>query len=190
MSAPLFLNNVSYPGLVSLSVPGDGSCLFHCILLAISQDYRLADYASRRTQVSTMRQELANLLITPVDPVNSPTTYYQKLLDGTAQVFAEQVPELGLVEMQKVLADPKQSVSYIFLELLSLIINKDIYILDRKIGGIYHTELEKYYQRAREQSIVLLHYSNHYELVGVKRATELTVLFESNDDFITLLRKL
>jgi len=182
-----------YPGMVRFSVPGDGSCLIHSLLLAYDQSYRLERQngrsVSRKDLASKFRQELANLLAAPIDTLD-PTSprYYDVIARGSLPTMSNEYPDYTLENMQRTLANSKECLDYMYLEFISDAIDKDIYILDGEKMDLLLTGEEDLYQKGRP-SIVLHYYRNHYELVGIMNNEGVVrTLFHPEDDFIRQLK--
>lgn len=181
-----------YPGMVRFKVPADGSCLIHAILLAYNQGYRLEKQngkaTSRKVIVKKLRQELSNLLASPVDPLDPDSPrHYDLMARGSLAEMSSNFPRYSLAAMQKTL-DSDAWLDYIFFEFIGDVLDKDIYILDESKQDIYMTGEEDLYQKGRP-SIVLGYRSNHYELIGLTEENGVTrTLFFPDEDFITQLR--
>lgn len=181
-----------YRGMVKISAPGDGSCLFHSLSMAYNQVYRLQregnTYVSRKSIVLRLRDELANLLAAPIDPLDPQSPrHYDILARGSLQQSSEVVKEYTLEEMQNTLRS-KRFIDYMFFEFISDAIQKDIYVLDGMKQDVYNTMEEDLYQKGRP-SIVLIFYSNHYELIGIRRDQGIiSTLFTPDDTFIQTIK--
>ena len=190
----LWRGSFRYPGMVVLAVPADGSCLLHSLLLAFDQSYRLekrnGSYISRSNIVKSFRQELANFLAAPVDPLDPQSrSYYDLLANGTLREAAQVQPEYSLTNMQNQLRHSQKFISYPYLEFIANILNKDIYILSGQHHDVYMTTAEDLYQKGRP-SIVLYFEHSHFQLVGIKEAEgDIKTLFFSDDYFVQTIRK-
>lgn len=179
-----------YPNMVKFSVPSDGSCLFHSLALAYNQVYRLEkegdQFISRQEFVRKLRNELANLLASPIDPLDSQgKRYYDIISRGTLYELSKTFPEYQLENMQETLRR-NEPIDYVYFEFLGDAFDKDIYILDGVKKDVYRTGEEGLYQKGKP-SIVLLYTPGHYELIGVIDQT-VTTLFSPNSDFIQYIK--
>lgn len=95
-------------------------------------------------------------------------------------------PQYSLDNMVKTLKGTS-SIDYLYLEFISGVIGKDIYILDGEKEDVYITGDEELYHHNRA-SIVLYYSRNHYDLVGVISGNSITTLFGPNDKFISAIR--
>lgn len=192
MTALTWTGPIRHSGLVRFKVPADGSCLIHAILLAYNQNYRLERQngkpIARRTIVKKLRQELANLLAAPVDPLDpNSSQHYDLIARGSLAEISANFPKYTLPNMQKIL-DSDAWLDYIFFEFIGDSLGKDIYILDETKQDLYITGEEDLYQKGRP-SIVLGFRFNHYELIGLLDENGVTrTLFFPDERFITSLK--
>lgn len=182
-----------YPGMIYFETSGDGSCLIHALLFAYDQVYRLRQQGnnsiSRKNYVQDFRKRAANLLISPINALDpkSPSWYYA-LARGTFHDISQEYPEYTLDNMRKTLDDSKKSLSYLYLEFIADIINKDIYLLDDENKDILITGEEDLYQKGRS-SVVLRFRNSHYETVGIlDRNGNIQTLFSPTHDFIAQIK--
>lgn len=183
---------IRYPGMLRFQVPADGSCLFHSLLFAYNQNYRLEGqngrFVSWREIVKKLRQELSNLLASPIDPlVPSSRRYYDIIARGHLEEISKSSPQYTLKNMQKTL-DSNAQIDDMYLEFIADALDKDIYILSEEKQDIYLTGKEDLYQKGRS-SIVLLYGHDHYTLIGNINGDSVTkTLFNPKEDFITRLK--
>lgn len=186
--------NFKYPGMVNYSTPKDGSCLIHALLMAYNQSYRTErqgnQVVSRKSIVRTLRDELANLLASPVNPLDPQGSHYYDVLGrGNLSQAAQLDPQYSLIKMQATLRSTSTSIDYMFLEFIATILNKDIYILDAVKRDVYMTSDEELYQKGRP-SIVVLYRTGHYELIGLQDSNNVvTTLFMPDSAFIAAIQQ-
>lgn len=182
-----------YPGMIYFNTPGDGSCLIHALLFAYDQDYRLRKQGknsiSRKSYVQEFRKRAANLLSSPINVLDpkSPLWYYA-LARGALHDISREYPEYSLDNMRKTLADSEKSLSYLYLEFIADIMNKDIYLLDDENEDVLITGEEDLYQKGRS-SVVLRYRNSHYETIGLlDHSGDIRTLFSPTHDFITQIK--
>jgi len=184
----------TYPNMVRIGTPGDGSCLFHAIAKAYSAPYKLGVIdgipLNRGEFIRNLRTDLAKRLAEPINPLNpSGTRYYDTLGRGEVAKLAKEDPNYSLGRLQSLL-DSSDQVGYEFLEHISTVLNKDIYVLSLLTRDVYFTgdtdETSTLY-RGRP-SIVLLSMGNHFELVGVRDPQDIRTLFKPDHQFILSIR--
>ena len=181
--------------LVRLPSPEDGHCLFHSICNAYLPSYherRIGNrYISRKDYVIQLRRDLANKLDEPVkedDPDGD--KYYDILANGNLAQFANGVQEFSLKSMKKSLLS-NDNIGYGFLEFISMVLKKDIYILDEHRKSVYRfvSGEEKFLYLGRPSIVLLFNSKNeHFELVGLKNGTKIITHFKPENHFISYLR--
>lgn len=166
--------------LVLFGVPPDGHCLFHSLLYAFYTPYREeilnGKVLSKLQIVVNLRHELSDRL----DGV------YDTLSGGNIGKFAEAVPEFALAHMKKELKS-NNYIGYGYIEYISNLINKDIYIINGETSDIYISDELPYLIKGRT-SIVLYYKNYHYEPIGLKQDGIYYCHFKSNHPFIKFLR--
>ena len=178
----------SFPGMVKISTIGDGSCLFHAVINSFFSPYRTGILngtpLNRVEFVKKFREELADKL-----GETSPTgvRYYDMLSRGQLHKFAETMPSFKLENMQTELR-MGGAVDNRFNEFLSMVLNKDIYLLDAEKKDVYVTGLDDDILYLDRDSIVVMINGGHYELVGIKN-DNITTLFSWKDPFIVQIRQ-
>lgn len=185
---------LSYPGLVRIQTPTDGSCFFHAILKAFYKPYiegrengKLVD---RNKLISQLRKELADKLAQPADiTVPEGPTNYDLLSRGSLSELSKSMTNdynYTLEGMQDLLLNGNY-IDEAYYEYISNRINKDIYIISSVIKDVIPTGDTDLYYKGRD-SIVLLYIPGHYELIGLKSDNgTITTHFTSTHPFITEL---
>jgi hypothetical protein len=163
---------------VRIDTIGDGSCYFHALLNAIYCKYRLRD-TNKRDLVRRLRKELSEVL----------NKQYDKLSRGHLKEISQHVPSLSKESMLTLL-DSSPSVGNEFQELVSNVLDIDIYMLElsRKDVLVMSNDREILYKNRK--SVVLISTGNHYELVGITNKDGLyDVFFTPDHDFIKFINQ-
>ena len=189
--------------LIRINTPGDGSCLFHAIENGFSipyyQEMINGEKMDRNNIVRHMRKSLATKLASKVSSDPNSKTYYELINSGNTAEFqvSDNLPEYNysLENMQKQLAS-NNNIGYGYIEFISNVLNKNIYILSSTGKDIYpfgKSELANIYKKDR-LSIVLYYIENeksnnldHYELIGVMNDGVVDTHFEPDHYFIKFL---
>ena len=180
-----------YDGMHRKKTLGDGSCYFHAILDAYFVPYRTGRLEGRVLDrfdfVKKFREDLAALLNKPRREWGG-KTYYETLSRGELPSLSKAMPEVSLLEMRKGLVS-FNSVNYMYHELVSDILDKDVYILDAKSKDVYiiDSDLDLYYKK--RNSVVILFIPGHFEVVGVTVDGVLETYFDRRNPFIKAIRK-
>jgi hypothetical protein len=176
--------------LTIIPCPGDGSCFFHCVLLARSQEYQMQMINNKRvTKTDIVRQfriDLSNLLNTKINnDINNPT-WYEYLSRGQLEDISKSMDEFSLSSLQEKLLS-MEPIGQEFIEFVSDVTNTDIYIVDAEIKQLYNLGDKEILYKNRP-SILIFYHDNHYDLLG-KQLTDgtLQVVFEPNDIMIKTL---
>jgi hypothetical protein len=203
--------------LVYYSVPGDNSCFFHCILLSHfipyrknGVEYRLNDKGetirysfrfSRTDYCANFRIQVANSLYDKRRDQNGfIVKKYDLLAGGNIKDFAKNIPFYQLDNLHAAICNYKYCVGEEILEIISDVIEQNIFILNYEKEDIYNGIIKSYY-REEWPSIVLLYYPTpeddsyigHYNLIGIPKTINNTNLivthFKNNHSFIQFLLK-
>ena len=165
--------NFTYPGLVIIDVPGDGSCFFHALILSIYKPYQL-NKINKGKFVREFRKNLAYQLVED----------YDKLANGKLRELSKEMPEISLDVMMKEL-DSSKPISNIYNEFISDLLNRDIYLLDYQKKDVYLTGSDLNILYKERKSTVLVINKNHYQLVGIiKENGSIKVGFKPDHPFI------
>jgi hypothetical protein len=188
-------NNPNYPfrynNMVRFGTSGvRQSCFFHAILRAIDEDFGKLSREQRENRARQLRNELAEYLTKPVDPLdpNSPIVY-NVLSRGELELMSEKLSIVSLDYMRSKLLSNEAIGQEVF-ELASMYIDRDIYVLDCASKDVFRLEPDLYYKGRK--SIVLLNHSGpceHFETVGILDVTESVVKeFQPQHEFIRAIR--
>lgn len=115
MPVQIILGHTEYKTLLT---PGDGSCLFHALAMAIFSAYATQGTEGKIAFVQQMRQLAAERL----------RTEYYILYGGQLAAQSEAVPEYSLESIRQDILDPNTAVGTGIIELLCNTFNVDIYI--------------------------------------------------------------
>lgn len=179
----------------------DGSCLFHAIANGINKSYKLGIKdgrpLDRSSYIRDFRNDLSIKLGSHVD-ITDPESpiWYDTISRGNLREFTQPIDgeelhpsaaRYTLEQMQKELAS-SNPVDFIYNELISELLDIDIYILDNETNDVYIVgdDLSLYYKN--RNSIVLLYVPGHYDLVGIKTNNGISTLFTHNHPFIEAIR--
>lgn len=178
-----------YPNMVRISTIGDGSCLFHAIISSFFTPYNKGILygvpLDRRKFIANFRSELADKL---TQKLPTGLTWYESLSRGELSSSAKGNPEVSLAAMQSELRS-SSAVDNKYNELLSEILNKDIYVLNDDTKDLYFQGKSATDILYKDRDSIVILYSertHHYELVGIKNpmSGDITTLFNYNDPFI------
>lgn len=169
-----------YPNMVQIRVPGDGSCYFNAIAKAFFTPYRTGFNqgvpVNRQQIIQQFRSELAQRLQAP--------GVYESLSEGALKEFG---PEYSRSQMISTLLG-SGPVDYVYQELISDEINKDIYLLSSVHQDVVNLTNPKLLYKNRD-SIVLLYTPGHYDLIGLQGPDGvIRTVFNYDDPFIVKLR--
>ena len=184
---------LSYPGLVRIRTPTDGSCFFHAIAKSFFEPYITGKLdgktLNRQKVIQQLRKDLAVKLgtrINPSDPMSP--IYYEVLSKGNLPEFGKSIPSYTLINMQREL-DSNRSVNNVYNEFISNQLGKDIYILDMVKKDVYMTGSDDELLYKGRPSIVILYLPGHYELVGVDVDGVVKTLFPPDHPLIKAIQR-
>ena len=168
---------------------GDGSCFFHAIAYAYYIPYRLGHIdgvpMDRRSFVRNLRRDLSHILEEP--SVEGGPMIYDMLCRGHLRKFSEGYENYSLDNMKKELKSSYSVDGGIYIELISNLLDKDIYILDSGKRDVYVLgDYDLYYKK--RSSIVLLYTGDHYDLVGLQDSDGIKTLFSPRHPFIRAIQ--
>ncbi len=156
--------------LYEVTTLGDGSCFFHAVLRSFSQEYRDAPNSER----TLLARRLRNFLADKLEETNPATglTCYEELSNGRLEDYAMAVPSYTVEALQAELRSSAPT-GDAYLELISNVLEKDVYIVNKSKGDVYtiNSALDLFYKR-RSSIVVIYDGSGHYTLLGLRNKTE------------------
>ena len=162
-----------WPMLVRILTIGDGSCLLHAIVNAYYLPYRTSTNKQDTLHqlVQGLRKEMAMKLSMPdAAHGDGSLTYYQTINNGNLPEGCKAVPEFSLDNMVKCL-DSSQPLGTGYLDLISKLLNKDLYILSDLTQDLYVTDELPYIFTGKRPSVIIYWDGvGHYELVALKNS--------------------
>ena len=168
---------------VRISSIGDGSCMFHSILQGFNKTYINSSVQDKIRITSQFRNDLSDIL----DKKINGKMCYKQLSRGSLEEFSKVVPETSLSNMKRSLGSNEWG-DVRFLELISNILNLDIYVIwneDKKIYNLGDSEL---YYKERDSIIILNSGNIHFDTIGLKTKNGNRTLFDKNEPVIKQLR--
>jgi len=189
--------------LIRIDTIGDRSCLFHAIANAYFVPYYTETLdgtkMTRREIVRQMRKELSEKLNSPISSDPNSKTHYEIINSGKTAEFpvSSELPQydFSLTNMQKQL-NSDNNIGYGYIEYISNILNKNIYILNEANNDLFPFEKREYLNiYKKDRSSLVLYYTapmddesyDHYELVGIMNNGIVDTYFDSNHTFIKFL---
>ncbi len=151
-----FLSN-----LVKYPIPSDGHCFFHCLLTAISEEYRQKDYKKKKLLAIELRKNLSLYLD---KKLSDNKTVYQSLSRGNLPELSNYIHELKLDYLKKLLLSDNSVGESIF-ELVSEYLDIDLYVITKDINKkfiLINNDRDLYHKK--RPSIFIFYKHNHYEL--------------------------
>lgn len=149
--------------LVKITVPGDGNCYFHSIMLGSVVDY-IENPKMRYKYAMSFRHRLAKYLSSKDE---NGKTNYSKLSRGEIEDYAKHVPAFSLENLCRLLMS-SSSVGQEVLEASSNFLDINIIIWDEDKKDVYrHGDKELLYKPERS-TVVLTYRPVHYDLLGTK----------------------
>lgn len=165
-----------------ISAIPDGSCMFHSILQAFNKTYNTLDNNGKKLMVREFRNNLSDVLTEEVDG----EIIYNKLSRGELKEFSKFYPPASLKDMQRDLKNNTWG-DFRFLELLSSILDLNIFIIDRTESDVYQTGDPELLYEDRDSIIILNTNNIHFDTLGLKTNRGLKTLFNKNDSVIKLI---
>lgn len=175
------LNVEDYQFQIIPSIP-DGSCMFHSILQAFNKTYNTLDNNGKKLMVREFRNNLSDVLTEDVDG----EIIYNKLSRGELEEFSKFYPPASLKVMQRDLKNNTWG-DFRFLELLSEILDLNIFIIDRTKSDVYQTGDPELLYKHRDSIIILNTNNIHFDTMGLKSKRGVKTLFNKNDPVIKLI---
>jgi hypothetical protein len=182
--------------LIRINTASDGHCLFHAIANSFFVPYHTEILEGNKIKrieiVKQMRKRFSENLSSPISSEPNAKTHYEIINSGKTAEFPLCPDSLeydfSLNNMKKQL-DSNKYIGYGYIEYISNILDKNIYILNDSNSDLYpyeKTELPNIYKKNRS-SIVLYFSFNHYELVGIMNNGIVDTYFDSDHTFIKFL---
>lgn len=186
----------SYPGLMRGSTKEDGSCLFHAIAGSYYLPYLQGNDngvpIDKDKFIRNLRNDLASKLAEPISfgPGFESPSYYDLLGGGTIKELSKDNPEFSLETLQEELRSGR-SVSYLYNELISNLLDIDIYFLDFTTRDVYvfENDIGVIYKSRPSIVILSLRYPEHFERIGIQTNAGITTFFDPKHDFIQSIRR-
>lgn len=170
--------------------PMDMHCFFHCILQALSEDYRKGilngSEIEKKKIAKRLRKELAIILDTVV--TKDGKKRYDFINGGYISQNQKILPKEYSLETMKKTLETNSLVNHEFYDFVSEEINKDICILDWEKKTYFKTLDED--SRIKNRKVIVLIYIDkiHYNLFAIKEKGMYKTCFESNHPFIQFLK--
>lgn len=153
----------------SYSTIGDGSCFLHSIMMAFNKTYIKSNSSQRRKMVRNLRSAISDYI--------QESDIYDQLSRGELKEISKFVPLMDKENMKKYI-NSNQWISYHFVELISKVLDLNIFIITHNTNTIYNLgDNEIYYKKNRNS--VFINYINqaHFETLGIKTPDGLKTLF-------------
>ena len=172
---------------VRIPTIGDGSCMFHSILQGFNKTYISSSVREKQEICRAFRKDLANILSEKIDG----KICYNQLSRGSLKEISKFVPEASLQSMKNSL-DSSEWGDYRFVEMLSNILNLNIFIIDYSKKDFYYTGDNELFIKEGRDNIIIMNSSNiHFDTVGVKTDEGVRTLFSYDEHIVKkLLSKL
>lgn len=182
--------------LMRIGTIADGSCYFHAIADAIFVPYQTGyilseDGTKKKTSkqkiVKDMREDLA--LVLSQKNLNHGKTYYDMISRGELGEISKCLPEYTLENMQKELRSSNY-VDEVYNELISNILDTDIYVLDKKNQDVQmQPDMELYYKNRKSIVLLFCRKTKHYELCALINSQGVVeTIFHHDNPFIKYIR--
>lgn len=174
--------NDLYPNLVSIATLGDGSCYFHAIVAAFHRPYITMDEENKKKFIQEFRKDLSFFL----------PKVYDGLANGEMNELSKLSSEYSLNELQRGLSS-MEPVGNVYHELVSNIINKDIYVLWDRTRELYRAGDNSDILYKNRESIVICYLdSGHYTLIGCldREINKIQTTFPSDHPFILKIKSM
>ena len=161
---------------------GDGSCMFHSILQSFNKTYNTLDNNGKRVMVRDFRNDLSDVLSEEVDGV----TVYNTLSRGELKEFSNFYPPASLKVMQRDLKNNTWG-DIRFLELLTNILDLNIFIIDKNKSDVYHTGDPELLYKERDSIIILNTNNIHFDTIALKTNHGLKTLFNKEETIVKIM---
>jgi hypothetical protein len=168
---------------VRIGAIGDGSCMFHSILQGFNKSYINSSVQDKIKITRQFRNDLSEIL---VEKINGKVCY-KALSRGSLEDFSKVVPETSLENMKRSLSSNEWG-DVRFLELISNVLNVDIYVIWSETKDIYNLGDKDLYYKNRDSIIILNSGNFHFDTIGLKTKNGNRTLFDKNEPVIKQLR--
>jgi len=168
---------------VTIPTIADGSCMFHSILQSFNKTYINSSIKDKQKISRQFRNDLSDILDEKIDG----QTCYKQLSRGQLEDFSKIVPETSLKNMKMSLKSNEWG-DVRFLELISNILDLDIYVIWKQSSDLYVLGDNELYYKNRDSIIILNSENNHFDTVGMKYKNNIRTLFDKNEPVIEHLR--
>ena len=165
-----------------ISAIADGSCMFHSILQAFNKTYNTLDNNGKKVMVREFRNNLSDVLVEEPYGVK----IYDTLSRGELKEFSNFYPPASLNVMQRDLKNNTWG-DIRFLELLSEILDLNIFIIDKYKSDIYQTGDPELLYKHRDSIIILNTNNIHFDTVGIETKCGLKTLFSKDDSIVKIM---
>lgn len=179
------VNIQGYWNILRYDTIGDGSCLLHAIFNACFKPYREGvlhgKVVDRRQMVKDFRNELADCI--------AEDDVYESLHRGYLSKFSKDIDDYSQANMIKELRSDC-NLGYGYFHLISMQIEKDIYIISGDEKDVYITDEYEHILSYDRPAIVLYIQGEHFETVGVETEKgQVNTCFSPDHEFIKYLQK-
>lgn len=194
------LASIPHPGLVKITALGEQNCFFHSVLRAFNRYYIEAkSWNDRRSMARIVRNNLADAL---GEKDARGIVYYDTLSRGTLRNFSKYYPRVKLEALQAELRSDSP-VDNVYHEIMSELLNKDIYFVDMQTGDVYLTssDLDLLYKGRQSICIAVIQSKrskdtemmkdpvDHFDVLGVEGEDGIIyTLFEPRHPLIRMLQ--
>lgn len=162
---------------------GDGSCMFHSILQGFNKSYINSSVQDKMKITRQFRNDLSVIL----DEKINGKVCYKELSRGSLEDFSKVVPETSLENMKKSLSSNEWG-DIRFLELISNILDIDIFVIWNQTKKVYNLGDKDLYYKNRDSIIILNSGNFHFDTIGLKSKNGNRTLFDKNEPVIKQLR--
>lgn len=172
-----------------IKVLGDGNCFFHAICRAYFEPYITGKLngkvISRKDIVTKLRKDISLSLDTVVN--DKGLTLYESLGNGEILKLGKMATEFSLEAMKKHLDSTEQCGDEI-LELVSTVLDKNIFLIDLENQDVYvTTDIEKLYKENRSCVVLLYNMEDHYDTCAISHNGNFITHFKFDNPFIQFL---
>ena len=173
------IKNFGYP-IISYETIGDGSCFIHAVLGCFCKPYISGSVKVKRDLVIQFRKDLSESL----DMKKNKKTFYENLSRGEIEELSQHIPSLKKEAMKKYL-ESNNWLTQEYIELISEILNINIYIVDENKNNFYILGDNDIYYKKRNSVIIKYIDQYHYETCGlVVKKDYIQTFFKYNSDVI------